>query len=73
MSEESGWLIERGDSDGSRPNYWIGFSGNKSLWSFDNLEAVRFSRKEDALRVRTSIESSHYTEGTHRVTEHGWG
>lgn len=73
MSDESAWLIEHGKSETSRPQYWVGFTDNDSLWSFDNLAAVRFVRKEDALHIRTCIEREHRHHGTHRVCEHGWG
>ena len=43
MSEESGWLIERGDSETSRPLYW----GGEHCWTYDNIQAIRFARKQD--------------------------
>lgn len=73
MNEESGWVIEKGDSEVSRPKYWIGFVQCKSQWSFDNLKAIRFARRDDALAIRTCVEADHRWDGTHRVAEHGWG
>lgn len=86
---EGEWCIERGDSESSKPKYWCGFvfgvnplnhdgSPTKikavvNLWQLDNWMAVRFARKEDALRVRTCIENNEIDRATHRVAYHEWG
>ena len=67
---ETGWVIERGDSEPSAPLYWAGHYE----WERDHLKAVRFSRKEDAERVaereRTLDDGGpEYA----RVCEHSWG
>ena len=46
--DEFAWVIERGDSQPSAPTYW---SGHDDRWSQDHMDAVRFSRKQDAERV----------------------
>jgi hypothetical protein len=64
---ERGWLIERGDSEESRPRYWAG-PGN--WWTYDSLQAVRFARAADAHRVVKLLT----TDGpAYRVAEHVWG
>lgn len=64
MSEsEFAWVIERADTEPSAPAYWIGGSD----WSQDNLDAVRFSRKQDAEKVASQLAGWHY-----RIAEHGW-
>lgn len=72
MREESGWVIERGDSDASRPFYWGGACG----WTYDNLCAVRFARKEDAESVETTLRWERERKGfqphNNRIAEHGW-
>src|SRR6185312_3151035 len=61
--EEFGWVIERGDSSPSSPTYWSG----PDYWSQDHMDAVRFSRKQDAERVACRLHGGH-----HRICEHGW-
>lgn len=61
---EFAWVIERGDSQPSAPTYWSG----PDQWSQDHLDAVRFSRKQDAERVACRL-----GQGYHRIAEHGWG
>ena len=84
MSEETGWVIEHGESETSRPRYWAGMMCGAapkgttikaiiSLWSFDNLKAIRFARRADALAIRENIEWADPDGKTHRVCEHGWG
>jgi hypothetical protein len=86
---EGGWVIEDGDSEASKPRYWCGFmfgmnplkhDGSPttvkaviSKWTPDNLMAVRFSRREDALKVRTDVERNDPETRTHRVAYHEWG
>lgn len=57
---ETGWVIERGDSQPARPLYLAG----PNYWSFDNLEAVRFARKEDADKFKQYAND--------RICEHAW-
>ena len=71
MQVETGWVIEKGDSPVSKPLYWTG-AVNPLSWSDDHLEAVRFSRKEDAERfveMCFDIEA----EKDSRICEHEWG
>lgn len=86
---DGGWVIERGTSEVSKPYYWCGFmfgvnplNHDKSpsavkavlnFWQLDNWTAVRFARREDALRVRTCIEQNDPNKETHRVAYHEWG
>ncbi len=55
---ESAWLIERS----AGPHWWTA-----GAWSADSLQAVRFCRREDALRV---MERCGITNAV--VTEHVW-
>ena len=65
--EEFGWVIEDGNSPVSAPLYFSGRNIYGELkWSSDNQLAVRFCRKEDAMRM--------VSPGEHiRICEHGWG
>lgn len=63
MTEETGWVIERGDSQTYAPTYWAG----PDYWSQNNLDAVRFARKNDAEQVACKL-----GQGYHRVAEHAW-
>jgi hypothetical protein len=67
------WVIERGGSDPSRPEYFTGrlhYLFPEKAWSApgDHADACRFARREDADKL------SHWiTPGTaHRIAEHGW-
>lgn len=60
MESETGWVVESGASEPSRPLYLAG----PGKWSVDNLKAVRFSRKEDAQKFALKSD---------RVCEHAWG
>jgi len=62
-NDESGWVIERGDSSPGSPTYWSG----PDAWSQDHMDAVRFARKQDAERVACRVHGGH-----HRVCEHLW-
>lgn len=62
IGDETGWVIERGDSRPSAPAYWAG-----DAWSQDHLDAIRFVRKLDAERV-----SARMTYPNNRVCEHIW-
>jgi hypothetical protein len=64
---ESGWVIEHGASEVSRPRYWGGVHG----WTFENLKAVRFAREEDARSIAESMDDG--VPDNYRIAEHGWG
>ncbi len=73
MTEESGWVIEHGESETFKPLYWRGDNhesrpeGDDNIfnpWSYDHLQAVRFARKEDAEKVKFLSEV--------RICEHAW-
>lgn len=61
LMEETGWLIER-----NGPTWWAG-----RTWSRNSLEAVRFAREVDALRM---INADPITFGADDVkpTHHVW-
>src|SRR5579859_2376491 len=61
--QETGWVIEQEDSDPSRPMYYAGFD-----WSYDNLKAMRFARKEDAQTMCRYM----FPGEPHRVADHMW-
>lgn len=70
MADETGWVIERGDSEPSAPTYWAGL-GDRDFdgrWSQDHMDAIRFARKLDAERVSAKMRWPN-----NRVCEHGWG
>jgi hypothetical protein len=64
--EETGWVIEHGRSDPSRPEYWAATG-----FDHDNLKAIRFARKEDAERVANCLGGG-WPEGYHRIADHMW-
>ena len=68
-AEEFGWLIEREPSP-QGPSYWTPKHAMLRVepWTWDNLEAVRFARKEDAERVMQTLPG-----GPYKVVEHAWG
>ena len=73
MAEETGWVIERGDSEPSRPLYFVGYDfAERGSWSHDNLKAIRFARKVDAERVSASIDDG-AVDVPDRICEHAWG
>lgn len=62
--DETGWLIELAASPPSEPKYWQ----NGSLWTGDNIKAIRFARKEDAERIAALM-----LDGMNiRICEHIW-
>lgn len=76
--EESGWLIERGESLTSRPEYFIGVSDvpgfGFAAWHEQHQLAARFCRQQDAMRVAEFIDAFQPPEFAKcRVCEHGWG
>lgn len=65
--EESGWLIEHGESDTAEPMYWTGLKIMQ--WSKDHMQALRFARECDASTIASGLLAGVPT----RVCEHGWG
>lgn len=63
QGEETGWVIEREDSEPSRPMYYAGFE-----WDYDNLKAMRFARKEDAEKMCRYM----FPGEPHRIADHMW-
>lgn len=63
VAEETGWVIERADSDASRPLYFAGKN-----WEYDNLKAIRFARREDA----QAMSSYMFPGEPHRIADHMW-
>lgn len=72
---ETGWVLERGDSEVSRPLYWNGtaIGTEPSAWTFDNLNAVRFARQIDAQVAAHNLMGRGQSRMGVRVAEHGWG
>lgn len=64
---ESGWVIEHGASEVSHPRYWGGVHG----WTYDNLQAIRFCREEDARSQAEAMDDGF--PDNYRIAEHGWG
>jgi hypothetical protein len=63
---ETGWVLERADSDPSRPLYYAPEGGHGEMWSHDHNDALRFAREIDASRQA-------YALGIQvRVCEHEW-
>lgn len=60
---EVGWVIEREDSEPSRPMYYAG-----TKWEYDNLKAIRFARKEDAQAMSRYM----FPGEPHRIADHMW-
>jgi len=61
--EETGWVIEREDSEPSRPMYFTGKN-----WDYDNLKAVRFAREKDAQTLARYM----FPGEPHRIADHMW-
>ncbi len=74
-TQEFGWVIERGDSEISRPLYWTGtaLGSDPNAWTFDNLNAIRFARELDASVVAHNFMGCGDGRMNVRVKEHGWG
>ena len=67
--EERAWLIERRqDVSGEPPRYWAG--GDFLGWTTDINDAIRFARREDALRVHDRHKGP--ILGYCNVVEHLW-
>lgn len=62
---ETGWLIEQRLF--SRPQWWTVTAWEGPTWTTDANQAIRFARREDALRTSLLV------AGFHSVTEHQWG
>ena len=61
---EFAWVIETRSF--REPQYWVG----KDIWSVQSLDAMRFSRQQDAERAMNwMVPQSHFSM---RVIEHGW-
>ena len=65
---ESGWLIENSQY-GEGPHWWTGHMFDDDDWTKDSLQAVRFSRKEDAQKI---IDYIGWNYGI-TATAHQWG
>ena len=71
MTDEFGWLIERGDSEVSAPKYWAAGMRDPatfSAWTSNHDQAIRFARKLDAKRVAERL----MKDIPVRICEHGW-
>jgi len=74
--EESGWLIEHGESEVSAPQYWCAGAyfqnghdpTQSSAWTQNHMEAIRFARKEDAQKVANRMMRGILV----RICEHVW-
>jgi hypothetical protein len=53
--DELAWLIEMPYTGGGPPIYWTGVSGQE--FSADSLQAMRFSREQDAQRMLDYLDS----------------
>ena len=67
MNEETGWVVEHGDSEVGTPMYLAGF--NPVTWSHAHLDAIRFARKQDAAKACPDPTDP---ECVHRIYEHEW-
>ena len=69
---ETGWVIERGNSDPSEPKYWAaGHSDADRMiaWTSNHMAAIRFSRREDAEAVWKRL----FPDIQVRICDHAWG
>jgi hypothetical protein len=69
---ETGWLIERGDSDPAKPWYWAAGQRDaerSSAWTQNHMQAIRFARKDDAEKVQRRL----FKDIAVRVAAHEWG
>lgn len=70
---EVGWVIEHADSDASAPKYFCGVWGaiySGGWWDGDHDGAVRFCRRQDAVRTAQALFG---IDHDHRICEHQWG
>lgn len=82
--EETGWVIEHGESEVSSPKYFGGLiravinnpiTPFVCFWTKDNSLVVRFSRKRDAECIAITLKENSYLDQAeiyHRVCEHAW-
>ena len=68
MIKESGWLIEHGKSETSKPQYLC--LTDCVHWTYDNLSATRFAREDDAQAFHDCFLDNRFE---HRICEHAWG
>lgn len=71
MTNETGWVIERGDSPASEPKYWAAGqtdASRSSAWTSNHEHAIRFARRLDARRVSERIMKGIEV----RIAEHVW-
>lgn len=61
---DTGWVVEGAWSDPSEPQYWCG----SSLWSSNNLQALRFARRHDAQQAADAMCAGMNV----RICEHVW-
>lgn len=64
---ETGWVLERADSDVAAPLYYAPRGGHGAQWSKDHLEALRLARREDAAALAAALAIEV------RVAAHEWG
>ena len=68
MAEESGWVIERGDSEPAEPLYYAPQTNDG--WDKRHLLACRFARKQDAQIISDAYGLA--DEYGVRICEHSW-
>lgn len=70
------WVIEYGPSSPEAPDYWCGTEGHGDglvhRWLKRSDGAIRFARREDALRAAKCLIDDDENPTTWRVCEHGW-
>lgn len=73
-NDESGWVLERGDSNKSKPLYWNGTRDGTQMiaWTHDDKCAIRFAREIDASVVAINLMGVGDTYIRTRVCEHLW-
>lgn len=69
------WMIERGDSEVSRPLYWKGtnMGTDPEAWTVDPINGIRFSCQSCAEVVAHNLMGRGETRIRCRVKEHGFG
>ena len=68
MSEETGWVVEHGESEVCEPQYLCLL--DCVHWTYDNLSATRFARESDAQAFHDCFLEACFG---HRILEHQWG
>jgi hypothetical protein len=72
-TDESGWVLEHGDSPVSAPRYWAAGQidpTRSSAWTENHMAAIRFARHDDARAVQTRFMQK--ANVAVRVCEHIW-